>query len=265
MITGRKQAVRASSGRNKQVSGLRKLLSKIKFRQLFYVSVVLLMMAGVYQIITVVDKQDILPIETVEIEGEFKYLLPEDLKRHALPMVQGGFFSVNLETIREALIQLPWVEDVSIYRQWPQALRIRIIEKQPVALWGDRGLISSRGELFNPDYIGQKLELPELTGLDGQHGNMLKQLGRAQVLLADLNMKVVKMEQNNRRSWALVLSTGFEVRLGRNDMFERLQKFVDVYRQYLEKQEKTIKYVDMRYTNGFAVAYKSQVTQGRGA
>ena len=101
--------------------------------------------------------------------------------------------------------------------------------------------------------------------MDGQHAVMLKELGKMQLLIAELNMNIVKIRQDARRSWVLVLSSGFELRLGRNNMHERLQRFADVYSQHLKKQESKIKHIDMRYTNGFAVAFKDQLTQNRGA
>jgi len=260
----RRQAVSARLHKGPRSLWLEKLLSVIKVRQLFYISSFLLLLTGVCFTYVKFQKIDILPIETVEIEGEFKYLMPDDLKRYAMPKVRGGFFSVQLETIRDALLQLPWVADVSIHRQWPQTLRIRVIEKLPVAYWGDRGYVSSRGELFEPEFINKDLPLPLLVGMKGQHVAMLKELGKMQLLIAELNMNVMEIKQDARRSWVLMLSSGFELRLGRNNMHERLQRFVGVYNQHLKKQESKIKHVDMRYTNGFAVAFKDQVTRSRG-
>jgi len=261
----RRQAVNARLSKEHRSVWLDKILSVIKIRQLFYITVSMLFVTGVSLAYIEFQKIDILPIEKVEIEGEFKYLMPEDLKRRAMPEVRGGFFSVQLETIRDSLLQLPWVEDVSIYRQWPQTLRIRVMEKLPVAYWGDSGYVSSKGELFEPELINKDLSLPLLMGMEGQHVAMLKELGRMQLLIAELNMNVLEIKQDARRSWVLALSSGFELRLGRNNMHKRLQRFVDVYNQYLKKQESKIKHIDMRYTNGFAVAFKDQVTRGRGA
>lgn len=261
----RKQAVRLGLKSKNRPAQIEKILSFVNVRQLFGLAVIVLVIFGGVFAYEKFESIEILPIETVEIEGEFKYLMPDDLKKHAMPEVQDGFFSVKLGAIREKLLHLPWVEDVSIHRQWPQTLRIRVMEKQPVAFWGSNGYVSSKGDLFEPEFINRDLQLPLLNGLDGQHSLMLKHLGKMQLLLAAQDMVVVKMEQDLRRSWTLVLSAGFELRLGRNDMYERLQRFVDVYDQHLRDTKNKIKHVDMRYTNGFAVAYKDQVTQSRGA
>ena len=201
---------------------------------------------------------DMLPIETVKIEGEFNYLSKSKLKKHAMPYVRGGFLSVDLKEIRHAVVNLPWVEDVSIRRQWPNALSIRVIEKQPVAYWGDDGLLSSRFDLFKPERIDLNLNLPHMIGPNGQHGFMLQELGRMQAWLAGTKLVINKVMQDARRSWTLYMASGLELRLGRNNQHERMHRFVDIYKKRLLKNKQKIRHVDMRYTNGFAVAWQDQ-------
>lgn len=210
------------------------------------------------------SKVEILTIESVQIEGEFNYLSARELKKRAMPYVQGGFFSVDLKSIRKVLIELPWVEDVSIRRQWPDKLTVRVIEKQPVAFWGKDGLLSSRANLFKPEKIKLKINLPQITGPDGQHEFMLKELGRMQAWLAGTELVITKVKQDARRSWTLDLlsaqtsASKFELRLGRENQHERLQRFSAMYKQRLKKQKQKIRHIDMRYTNGFAVAWQNQ-------
>lgn len=204
-----------------------------------------------------VTRNDVLVIETVQIEGEFKYLSKQNLKTSALPHVSGGFFSVNLDRVRDRLIELPWVEDVSIRRQWPNALRIRVMEKQPVAFWNKNQLLSSKSALFTPDNIDQNLNLPVLSGPKGLHKEMLKALSRMEAWLADTGLTISRISQDERRSWTLFMESGMELRLGRSYQRQRLQRFVDVYIQKLMNKKRTIKHIDMRYTNGLAVAWKN--------
>jgi len=201
---------------------------------------------------------EILPIEAVQIEGEFNYLSEQDLKKRALPYVQGGFFSVDLKAIRQVLIDLPWVEDVSIRRQWPNELRVRVIEKQPVAFWREDGLLSSRASLFKPEKIDVDLKLPQIYGPNGQHEFMLQELGRMQAWLAGTQLMIAKIKQDARRSWTLYMAAGLELRLGRDHQHERLHRFAEIYKQQLKKHTQKIRHIDMRYTNGFAVAWQNQ-------
>jgi len=207
-----------------------------------------------------INLDDWLPIQSVKIEGEFAFLNKEQLRKQTIPVINGGFFNVDLPLIRNALVDLPWVEDVSVRRQWPDTLLVRVIEKKPVVLWGDKGVISAKGKLFLPQ---QKpaIKLPHLHGPKDQHKQMLRELARMQAWLLETGLYIENLELNARRSWTLTMSTGMELRLGREQMHERLNRFVSVYQQTLKtemlrKTGRKIKHIDMRYTNGFAVAWK---------
>lgn len=237
-----------------------KLLASGAWRKLL----VLGLLVGGWQLLqNSLRELDVLPIENVYIEGEFNHLSHEQLKQHAMPYVRGGFFTVDLKLLRSHLITLPWVEDVSIRRQWPDSVQLRVIEKQPVAYWGDDQLLSSRAVLFKPEILDKSMAIPKIKGPENQHETMFKELGRLQAWLADSGLRVRELEQDERRSWNATMESGLELRLGRKMMHERVQRFANVYQKQLMKQVKQIRYVDMRYTNGFAVAWK-QDKQGGG-
>jgi cell division protein FtsQ len=237
------------------------LLKSRSLRKLLMLALLFGLMLGVHNRLT---RSDVLAIETVQIEGEFRYLSKQHLKENALPHVSGGFFSVNLERIRNRLLELPWVEDASIRRQWPNALNIRVMEKKPVAYWGDKQLLSSKAVLFEPETADANMGLPKLSGPLGQHRNMLMELGRMQAWLADTGLSISRVNQDERRSWTLVMTSGMELRLGRKYQHERLLRFVEVFTGKLMKKKQNIKHIDMRYTNGLAVAWK-KTTRDQGA
>lgn len=220
--------------------------------KLFFIAMFMLLVMALYQKLTM---STVLPISSVKIEGEFKYLDKEQLREHAMPVVDGGFFSVDLVAVRNVLIELPWVEDVSVRRQWPDQLLVRVMEKQPVVFWGEDAVLSSKGDLFSP---GRTLSerLPRMSGPEGLHGSMFKELARMQAWLLETGLYIQEMKLDPRRSWTLIMENGIELRLGRNNMYERLQRFASVYRNNFQSETRKIEHIDMRYTNGFAVAWK---------
>ena len=82
------------------------------------------------------QRADRVPVRTVLIEGELRYLERSRLAETASPHVSGGFFTVDVEGVRRAIAALPWVDHASVRRIWPDTLRIRVEEQVPVALWG---------------------------------------------------------------------------------------------------------------------------------
>ncbi len=255
-MSKRKQAVKGQQKKAGHGPAYERAVGLLKSRGLRKLLVLAALFGMVFGIHDWLTASDVLAIESVQIEGEFRYLSKQHLKENALPYVSGGFFSVNLERIRNRLIELPWVEDVSIRRQWPNTLNIRVMEKQPVAYWGDKQLLSSKAVLFEPEAINTNMGLPKLNGPLGQHRNMLMELSRMQAWLADIGLIISRVNQDERRSWTLVMASGMELRLGRKHQHERLLRFVEVYTGKLMKQKQNIKHIDMRYTNGLAIAWK---------
>ena len=58
-------------------------------------------------------------------------------------------------------------------------------------------------------------------------------------------------------SWEMTLSNGIEVRLGRRDVADRTDLFLDVVADIISSRAADIDYVDMRYSNGFTIGWKS--------
>jgi cell division protein FtsQ len=201
---------------------------------------------------------DVAPIEHVRIEGAFAHLSQQDIRQQLAPVLQQGYFSIDLDDVRQALLSLPWVQDASIRRQWPSGLSIQIEEKHAVAYWGRKELLSDRGELFAPAVLDASLALPRLQGPDGRHQKVWHVLVYLQQQLAAIDMQVVRLTLDQRRSWSMKMSNGIEVHLGRKQTERRLQRFVSVFAMRNAPDLSGVEYVDLRYPNGFAMHYNKK-------
>jgi cell division protein FtsQ len=56
----------------------------------------------------------------------------------------------------------------------------------------------------------------------------------------------------------MTLNNGIEVRLGRRDVAERTDLFLDVVTDIITGHAKEIDYVDMRYGNGFTIGWNGR-------
>lgn len=72
------------------------------------------------------------PIHEVLVTNELHEVRRSDLEETLSGRLRGNFFSVNLEGIRQAVEQLPWVRTAEARRQWPSRIEISIEEHQPV-------------------------------------------------------------------------------------------------------------------------------------
>jgi len=61
-----------------------------------------------------------------------------------------------------------------------------------------------------------------------------------------------------RGAWEFELSNGIRVRLGATTVERRLDRFFVALDQVLSSQAEHVDYIDMRYTNGFAIGWKDR-------
>ena len=224
-------------------------------------SIVLVLLASFWQL-NKYDFNNISPIEKVEIEGEFENISPDVFRKQVLAVIDGGYFSLDLQSMRTTLQDLPWVDDVSVRRQWPSGLNIKVAEKQPVAYWNDDALISDRGDVFKPDVIDQRLALPKLNGPEGLHNKMWQFLVAIDKDFSLIGFDVVDLNLDGRRAWSLhVLSEkgvdGIEIKLGRDHAEDRLARFVRVFSDKDKFNLNNTAVIDLRYPNGFAMKIKN--------
>ena len=198
-----------------------------------------------------------LPIENITIEGTFKNLKQSDMQNTVKSALHGGFFTVDIAAIQQALLQLPWVDDVSIRRHWPAGLSISVKEKQAIAYWGKHRLLSDKGELFTPDSTLFESTMPYLDGPDNLHKTVWLFFRDANKKIKEFDFMVTRLVLDKRRSWEMRLSNNVVVKLGRENTENRLQRFVKVFNLNNAPKMKNIESIDLRYPNGFAMRMKT--------
>ncbi|MEX2517061.1 MAG: cell division protein FtsQ/DivIB [Gammaproteobacteria bacterium] len=209
-----------------------------------------------------------LPIKQVRIEGEFRHLSQADIQQLVSRKIRGGFFSVDVAALRDAVAAEPWVRDVQVQRVWSDALQVSIREQLPLARWADSGLVNADGDYFQPQQVAQLENLPQLNGPDNTQAQMTQHLLQLQQALAPLGIEIAELELTERRAWSFITRTGLQVVLGREAFNQRLQRFVTLVSENLGDQLNRAVYVDMRYPNGFAVRFNKAAratAQGDGA
>ena len=211
-------------------------------------------LAGAFKLAQLVLDQ---PVRNLVVEGTFQRVAPIQIEAVVADGLDRGFLSVDLGGLRERVQALDWVDRVNVGRSWPDTLVVRVIEHQAAARWGESGLLNVRGELFTEQSQYAFPELPSLGGPRGSERDVARRYlaVRGKLVEADLTLESLRMDE--RGSWQLVLGGGQEIRLGRRDIDERLYRFFDVVAPALAKDLGRVQYVDLRYTNGFAVGWRA--------
>jgi len=216
---------------------------------------VLLLLAGLLAGGWYLAQPTTLPIRQVGIEGEFRQLSRSELQQLISGQLRGGFFSMDVTALRNAVTANPWVRDVQVQRVWPDTLKVMVREQTAVAQWHDRGLVNTSGEYFEPDMTSAPAGLPVLVGPPDSQMLLTERLLRLQEALAPIGLEVEGLTLSDRRAWTFTTTGGLEVVLGREEFPSRLQRFVELVPASLGERFDAARYVDMRYTNGFAVRF----------
>ncbi len=198
------------------------------------------------------------PIETVSASGRFQRVSPVDVEQAVKQRVRNsGLVSVDLDGVRAAIEALPWVDTVSVSRAWPRGLHVQVIEQVAAARWGANGLLNTRGELFVNDARHIPSELAQLSGPDGTENIVAQRYLTSHRRLAETGLRLTALRLDPRGAWEMDLANGVSVRLGRRQVDERFERFVTTAGKLVAQRPNDIVYIDMRYTNGFAVGWRS--------
>lgn len=198
------------------------------------------------------------PVERVAITGRFQRVQPLDVEKAVRSQVgRQGMVGVDLEAISRAVEQIVWVDRATVARSWPRGIHVQVVEQVPVARWGAAGLVNLRGELFVNDSRHIPAELPELIGPPGFELQVTERYLAAQPRLVEAGMRLSQLHMDERGAWELVLDNGVSLRLGRLRVDERFDRFMVAAARIVASRATEIKYVDMRYANGFAIGWRS--------
>jgi cell division protein FtsQ len=196
------------------------------------------------------------PVRSIVIDGPFQRVAAVEVEQAARGTLKGGFVSADLEKLRVAVESLAWVDRARVQRLWPDRVRVEVVEQQAAARWGEDGLLNTRGELFATGVRHVPPELPLLDGPEGSHSQVAQRYLAIQGRLVEQGMRVAALRLDARGAWELDLSNGVTVRLGRRQVDERMERFVQVGAQVISGQASKIQYIDMRYSNGFSIGWR---------
>jgi len=198
------------------------------------------------------------PIQRVLISGRFQRVSPGDVERAVKDKVRtAGLVSVDLDAVRAAVAALPWVDTASVQRAWPRGLSVTVVEQVAAARWGESGLLNTRGELFASAATHIPPELARLSGPPGTQALVAARFLAAQGRLVEAGLHLTALRLDERGAWELDLADGITVRLGSRQVDERFERFMLTVLKLIAQRADDIAYVDMRYSNGFAIGWKS--------
>jgi cell division protein FtsQ len=107
-------------------------------------------------------------------------------------------------------------------------------------------------------------ELPQLNGPEGTEAQVARLYLDTYPRLAGVGLRLSRVTLDARGAWELTVTStqgtatnigGVVFRLGRQDVPERLDRFLTAASPLIATRAGEMAYVDMRYSNGFAVGW----------
>jgi len=204
----------------------------------------------------------LLPIKTIQLSGSFQYINQQEVEAAVQQFIGEGFFSLDIRRVQKSLSDKAWTESISIRRVWPDRLKIEIVEKRPVARGDKNHLLSDKAVVYHAK-TRAFADLPLVHTAAGNSGQMLHLYYRLASQFAELNEIVVSINKDGRGALDMQLANGLKIKLGRSDIDRKIARFVDIYRQLIQPRQAEIQQLDLRYSNGFAVAWKKEALQAQ--
>ena len=145
-----------------------------------------------------------------------------------------NILNVNLHTIYNKIIQNSWVEETYVERILPDTIKIKVLEKKPIAIWQNQNgnkLITVNGDVIYHANINKfKNSFPIIKGEKSKENipTILK------ILETNKNFakNIWSLTFINQRRWDLHFNQGLIVRLPSQDVIKAWQKIIKLQTNY---------------------------------
>ncbi|PWC15712.1 cell division protein FtsQ [Brenneria roseae subsp. americana] len=254
------QAALNTRGREPEVKGTRRSNGGQLAGILFLLMVIGTIVWGSWMVVEWMKDASRLPLSRMVVTGERQYTTNDDIRQAILALGSPGtFMTQDVNVIQQQIERLPWIKQASVRKQWPDELKIHLVEYVPVARWNDLLMVDAQGNSFSvpAERVGNR-KMPLLYGPEGSETDVLEGYRTMNQELAARKFTLKMVAMSARHSWQLALDDDIRLELGRDDRERRLERFIELYpllQRQAQSDNKRISYVDLRYDSGAAVGW----------
>ncbi len=215
-----------------------------------------LLLAGRLTYLFIADAERF-PITTIKVAASYHHVTHKELENILAKYVGSSFFALPVGALQDEFNNLNWIDSAYVERVWPDTLKIKLVEKIPVAVWGS-ALMTADGSLFNEGSIPPDLNVPHLNGPIEQQNEVLQIYEKLSKILSSYSLSASGLQLRKNQSWVLSLVNGTKIYLGKKELETRLLRFCKAYPAVFAEKAEQLASVDLRYPRGMAVQWKQQ-------
>lgn len=195
-------------------------------------------------------------IEHVDVVG-VSAPAQQALIQHIKADTASGYFTTDLEQIRDHALGLSWVDRVVVSRAWPNAIVLRVTPRHAVARWGTGRYLSDDGVVFKPVQRFDHQNLPLLHGPHSQSRMMMTKYRDINQMFRPMDMRLKELYLTERMTWFMQFDNGIRLIVDQNQTMGKLQRLSEIAKTDLGLVWDNIAGIDLRYRNGLAVQWKN--------
>lgn len=197
------------------------------------------------------------PVSLVRVDGELTAAERARATELVSLFLPAGVLSLDTRALRDLLEQESWVDSVSLWRTWPDAVRLEIRAEAAVARWRTDALLSARGLVIEPLELIELDTLPRLAGPDGSAERVMQTFQRITDVLRPYGLRIETLDMDAEGGIEVRLREGPLLVLGHHELGNRLSRLDMVLSQQFPDGLAEVERIDARYDNGIAVAWHS--------
>lgn len=234
---------------------LKPLLAKLK---IFFVAVVAvgLLLSGGYFVTNSVNNMLNVAVDSVEVKGVLRYESAQDIQKLMDEYLLKGYVQADLKELQQALIDRPWIKNALLKRKLSNVLQVELEEQTVAAVWNDEYLVNEQGQLFKPEVI------PPISGLvrfeSKKHEEVLTVYQKLKESFQNESWVISSLVIKSDSYVMAELDQQTLVVFQLDDLPTQIKHLQTVVAQGLQGDIYKAQRIDLRYSNGVAVALKEE-------
>jgi cell division protein FtsQ len=214
----------------------------------YYLNAHLIVLQYLGNVFVDITAQSGLVLQEVKVEGRY-YAKESEINEAIAANIGDPLFGIDIVAIKARLESISWVKHATIERSVPGTLYVKIIERQPLALWQEKGalhLVDAEGKVIKELNLTQFADLLIIVGDDAPAViqdvlNIIKQD-------PDLFKHIEAVTRVGSRRWNIHLDNKIEIKLPEESPEDAWKYIINMHKEKMLLNQ-NLHIIDLRIKN----------------
>jgi cell division protein FtsQ len=185
-----------------------------------------------------VERSESLPVRTIAVHG-VEGARQNEVLAYAGVVLGRPLFSVDVDAVAARVLEHPFVASARVRRVIPDGIEITVTPREARAVLAEESglyLVDATGHVMKTARAGDGLDLPVITGVSSQRGELESAMALATAYeeAGAPGGPLSEIHFVPGAGFELVLDAGVRVRIGNNNLPDKLGRLTEVFRRLAE-------------------------------